>query len=274
MVLRVGATRLTSFLPDDTKKGCRRWLGTPSGTTSLRRPHLVATFAFVLVTASIIVVQLLARPSQAYPASLVPSQGAYLGAWVAPRGNESERDALRRVEMQIGRNFDIYHTYTKWNMPIPTGASLWAAQNGRIPMINWRAQRTNGSIVTWSSIANGQEDGWIGQRADAFRNFGFPVYLAIHHEPEDDSSAFGTPADYAAAFRHIVDVFRGHGVTNVAFVWNLMSWTFAPGFGQGPERVLPGGLLRRHRRRRRLQLGARSPGGRMDVVRPDLPERL
>ncbi len=210
------------------------------GTTSLRRPHLVATFAFVLVTASIIVVQLLARPSQAYPASLVPSQGAYLGAWVAPRGNESERDALRRVEMQIGRNFDIYHTYTKWNMPIPTGASLWAAQNGRIPMINWRAQRTNGSIVTWSSIANGQEDAWIGQRADAFRNFGWPVYLAIHHEPEDDSSAFGTPADYAAAFRHIVDVFRGHGVTNVAFVWNLMSWTFAPGSGKDPNAYYPG----------------------------------
>src|SRR5882672_3600517 len=200
--------------------------------TSPRRHHLMLAFAFVLVAASIMVVQVLVSPSQAYPASLIPSQGVYLGSWVAPRGNESEREALRRVELQIGRNFDIYHTYTKWNMPIPTGASLWAAQNGRIPMINWRAQRTDGSIIPWSSIANGDQDAWIGQRADAFRNFGYPVYLAFHHEPEDDPGAFGTPADYAAAFRHVVDVFNNHGVTNVAFVWNLMSWTFAPGSGK------------------------------------------
>ena len=101
-------------------------------------------------------------------------------------------------------------------------------------------QRTNGSIVTWSSIANGSQDAWIGQRADAFRNFGYPVYLAFHHEPEDDPGAFGTPADYAAAFRHVVDVFNSHGVTNVAFVWNLMSWTFAPGSGKDPNAYYPG----------------------------------
>ena len=194
----------------------------------------------MLVTASIIVIQLLASPSQAYPASLIPSQGAYLGSWVAPRGDESAREALRRVESQIGRSFDIYHSYTKWNMSIPTATDLWAAQNGRIPMINWRAERTSGSIVTWSSIANGEQDGWIGERADAFRNFGYPAYLAFQHEPEDDSGSFGTPADYAAAFRHVVDVFNDHGVTNVAFVWNLMSWTFAPGSGRDPAAYYPG----------------------------------
>ena len=212
---------------------------TPRATT-LRRPHLVAAIAFVLVTASIIVIQLLASPSQAFPASLIPSQGAYLGSWVAPRGDESAREALRRVESQIGRNFDIYHSYTKWNMTIPTATDLWAAQNGRIPMINWRSERTSGSIVTWSSIANGDQDGWIGERADAFRNFGYPAYLAFQHEPEDDSSSFGTPADFAAAFRHVVEVFNAHGVTNVAFVWNLMTWTFAPGSGRDPAAYYPG----------------------------------
>ena len=147
---------------------------------------------------------------------------------------------FERVESQIGRNFDIYHSYTNWNMAIPTATDRWAAENGRIPMINWRAQRTNGSIVTWSSIANGEEDGWIGERADAFRNFGFPVYLVFHHEPEDDPSAFGTPADYAAAFRHVVDVFNNHGVTNVAFVCNLMSWTVRAGIGIRRRCLLPG----------------------------------
>jgi Glycosyl hydrolase family 26 len=200
----------------------------------------MVAFAFVLVTASIIVVQLLATPSQAYPASLVPSQGAYLGSRVQPRGNESERQALERVEAQIGRHFDIFHTYTDWNMAIPTSTARWAAQSGRIPMINWRAQRTNGSIVSWSSIASGQEDGWIGERADAFRNFGFPVYLVFHHEPENDQSAFGSPADFAAAFRHVVDIFRSHGVTNVAFVFNLLAFSFAPGTGYDADAFYPG----------------------------------
>ena len=180
------------------------------------------------------------RPSQAFPSTLIPSQGAYLGSWVAPRGDESERAALQRVESQIGRKFDIYHTYTKWNMAIPSATSKWAAQNGRIPMINWSAQRTNGSIVSWSSIANGEQDAWIGERADAFRNFGYPVYLVFHHEPEDDQGAFGSAADYAAAFRHVVDVFRNHGVTNVAFVWNLMSWSFDPASGADLAAFYPG----------------------------------
>ena len=239
---------------------------------NLRRSRLAIASALVLASASIIVVQLRATPSQAFPSTLIPSQGAYLGSWVAPRGDESERAALQRVESQIGRKFDIYHTYTKWNMAIPSATS-WAAQNGRIPMINWSAQRTDGSIVSWSSIANGEQDAWIGERADAFRNFGFPVYLVFHHEPEDDQGAFGSAADYAAAFRHVVDVFSNHGVTNVAFVWNLMSWTFDPASGLiRPPSTL--GYLRRHRRRRWLQLGSRATGRRMDVLRSGLSTRV
>jgi hypothetical protein len=214
-------------------------LSTPRIPT-IRRAHLVVASAFVLFTASIIVIQLLIRPSQAYPPSLIPSQGAYLGSWVEPRGGESERAALQRVESHIGRKFDIYHTYTKWNMAIPSGMAMWAAQNGRFPMINWRAQRTSGSIISWSSIANGGEDAWIGERADAFKDFGYPVYLVFHHEPEDDLGAFGSPADYAAAFRHVVDVFNAHGVTNVAFVFNLVAFTFAPGAGYEADAFYPG----------------------------------
>jgi hypothetical protein len=207
---------------------------------NLRRSRLAGASAFVLIAASIIVVQLLATPSQAYPATLIPSQGAYLGSWVQPRGDESERTALQRVESQIGRKFDIYHTYAKWNMAIPSATSKWAAQNGRIPMINWSGQRTNGSVVSWSSIANGEQDAWIGECADAFRDFGYPVYLVFHHEPEDDQGAFGSPADYAAAFRHVVDMFNAHGVTNVAFVFNLVAFTFAPGAGLEADAFYPG----------------------------------
>ena len=56
-----------------------------------------------------------------------------------------------------------------------------------------------------ATIASGAEDAAIIARADAIKAFGYPMYLAFHHEPEDDLATFGTPADYAAAFRHIVE---------------------------------------------------------------------
>lgn len=134
--------------------------------------------------------------------------------------------AIARVESQIGRKFRIDHRYYRWDAPIPTSYDAWTSQEGRIPFLNWNARRRNGTVVTWSRIASGAEDSWIEARADAFETFGKPLYLSFHHEPEDDVTAFGSAADYAAAFRHVVDVFRARGVTNVTFVWTMMSWTF------------------------------------------------
>jgi hypothetical protein len=178
--------------------------------------------------------------SPTYPSSLRPSRGAYFGSWVAPRRGETQPEAIRRVERRIGRRFAIDHEYYRWDEPIPTAQQRWDARTGRIPFVNWFAGRTDGSVVAWGAIASGAEDAWIRQRADAFKAFGKPVYLTFHHEPENDLSVHGTPADYAAAFRHVVDVFRSRGVTNVAFVWTMMSWTFDPRSGRDPIAYYPG----------------------------------
>ena len=111
---------------------------------------------------------------------------------------------------------------------------------GTIPFLNWKAQRTNGAVVPWSTIASGAEDAAIAARADAVKAFGYPIYLTFHHEPEDDLATWGTPAEFAAAFSHIVTVFRSRGVTNVAFVWTMMSWTFEPRSGRDPNPYYPG----------------------------------
>ena len=134
----------------------------------------------------------------------------------------------------------IDHQYYRWNSNIPTAQQSWDVNNGRIPFVNWNAANTDGSVVRWSAIANGSQDAWIRARADAFKSFGSPIYLTFHHEPEDDLSRFGTAADYASAFRHVVTVFRSRGVTNVAFVWTMMAWTFDPRSGKDPNSYYPG----------------------------------
>ncbi len=172
--------------------------------------------------------------ARAYPGSLNPAQGAYFGSWVAARGGETSREAIRRVEEQIGRRFDIDHQYYTWGANIPTAQQRWDVETGRLPFVNWRAG------VRWSQIADGSQDAWLRQRADAFRDFGAPIYLTFHHEPEDDLGGYGSPGDFASAFRRIVTTFRDRGVGNVAFVWTMMSWSFDPRSGRPISDYYPG----------------------------------
>ena len=194
---------------------------------------------FFVVTSALHIGPFAKRPLR-YPAVLLPSSGAYFGAYAPPRKTEDPMGGIRRLESQIGRQLAIDHEYYLWNEPIPTPRQTWDASSGRLPFIDWNARNTDGSAVPWSQIANGSQDAWIIQRANAFKAFGSPIYLAFHHEPEDDLATWGTPADYAAAFRHVVDVFRSQGVSNVAFVWDMMNWTFDPRSGRDPNAYYPG----------------------------------
>ena len=169
------------------------------------------------------------------PAVLTPASGSFLGTFSKPRGSESKQEAIQRVEASIGRRFAIDHQYYDWNAQIPTSYETWTVGQGRIPFLNWKP---SGS---WSSIANGSQDAWIGQRADAFEAFGAPVYLTVHHEPEDDTAQYGSKADFVAAFRHIVEVFRARGASNVAFVWTMMAWSFDSRSGEVIGDWYPGG---------------------------------
>lgn len=198
------------------------------------------TGAIMLVLLSSILVGSLSTTASAYPSKLLPSSGVYFGARVAPVGNETIKDAITRVESKIGRKFAIDHQYYQWDAKLPTAHQRWDVDTGRIPFVNWSAGKGGGSYVKWNAIANGSQDSWIKERADAFKAFASPIYLTFHHEPENDLSRFGTPSDFAAAFRHIVSVFRNRGVTNVAFVWTMMAWSFNPKSGRDPMSYYPG----------------------------------
>ena len=75
-------------------------------------------------------------------------------------------------------------------------------------------------------IAGGTHDAYIAQWAAKLRDFGRPVYLRPMHEmngswyPWAGGVNANTPERYIAAWRRIVDLFRGHGASNVRFVWS------------------------------------------------------
>jgi beta-mannanase len=66
--------------------------------------------------------------------------------------------------------------------------------------------------------------------ADALKVRGSKVFMAFHHEPEAiGSTRFGTAADFKAAFRRVVTIFRSRGAKNVIFTWQATDWAFRVG---------------------------------------------
>ena len=100
--------------------------GGPTWIYSARtiREHKVSFSIVGLALILMVVATLLPKGSAAAatsgpPAVLIPSNGAYLGAYVFPRGAETRQESLVRVESQIGRQFGIDHEYYKWDSPFP-----------------------------------------------------------------------------------------------------------------------------------------------------------
>ena len=154
-------------------------------------------------------------------ALMVPNGGALWGT--------SRFD--RAWEAQMGRRFDIVHFYHQWTQNFPTAEERSLAAEGRILLLNWKMPR-------WATVANGSQDAQIAATAGRLKALGSKVFLAPHHEPENDIPQFGQPADYARAFRRVVEGFRRAGADNVLFVWNMMG--FVGGHGDIYPTLYPG----------------------------------
>jgi hypothetical protein len=114
----------------------------------------------------------------------------------------------------------------------------WVHANGSVPLVTW----TPGSITSDSvlkAVISGSRDDCIGAVADQLKSYGFRIMLRPFHEFDwyqyhkradgtyDYSTNGGASVDpvlggqaVATAFRHVVDVFKAHGATNVGFIWN------------------------------------------------------
>ncbi|MDP8910951.1 MAG: Ig-like domain-containing protein [Actinomycetota bacterium] len=172
---------------------------------------------------------------------LVPSAGAFFGVYSGPpRAGRTWGQEMPYLERLIGRKYDLDRWYYFWDEAFPTWHEKDAVAAGRIPIISWTADlKSNRTPLKFSAIANGSYDAAIRARADALKAFGHKVMLIFHHEPEDDLNRNGTGAEYRAAWRRVVTLFRERGATNVVWVWNIMAWTFNPS-GPVPEDYYPG----------------------------------
>jgi hypothetical protein len=105
---------------------------------------------------------------------------------------------------------------------------------GYRPVLTWEPKfRGYGNLdpvqPRLSNILSGQYDGYFNSFAESMKRFTDTIIIRLMHEFEGDWYSWGItnnnqdPAQYVAAYRHIVDIFRAKGVTKVKWMWCVNS---------------------------------------------------
>ncbi len=117
----------------------------------------------------------------------------------------------------------------------PTYWLQLAMQKGLIPVVTWEPWQRDFKNPTavqsgflLSRIAAGDHDEYIRSWAEAAHEVGVPFILRYAHEQSTEPFTRpwypwqGEPEHFKSSFRHIVDIFREEGATNVQFLWSAM----------------------------------------------------
>lgn len=198
-------------------------------------------------------------PTQSLPSTTAPGvlpaqgTGALFGYYQAGGADP------RPMESKIGRKFDLIHHFKDFdatNNMWPTSAMLSQGAEGRTIHVGWEMVSYDGSYdsalqpapgassvdrsgvsqKTWTyrQVTSGSLDRYLDAVAAKVKSTPYKFIVDIDPETDDRPdiggtakirAAAGTRAEYAAAYRHIVDRFRARGVTNVTWAWTVSGWT-------------------------------------------------
>ncbi len=142
----------------------------------------------------------------------------YLGVYQpdAP-GSYAELNQFARA---IGRQPNLVSYYSQWGEPFQTSFAATAAKHGATTLV-----QIDPKNVSLQSIANRRYDRYISSYAAAVKAFGGQVVLSFGHEMNGSWYSWAyhnTPAaEFVAAWRHIVTVFRAAGAKNVTWLWTV-----------------------------------------------------
>jgi hypothetical protein len=207
------------------------------GSTAHRRLLLPAACIGAL---AVIAVALASADRSAFAASRVE-----FGASAPQRDGESPREAVERIESQIGRPLAIVRVFKRWDMQFPTDVDSWLAASGHRLFLSISAQRSNGQFVPWGWIANAEPGSGLYNTmvrwAKSIKEFGAPVSFSFDPEPETGpASTMGSPAEFVDAWRKMHDIFADVGAMNATWVIVTTAYTYSRTDGRGISAWYPG----------------------------------
>jgi beta-mannanase len=186
-----------------------------------------------------------ALPAAGPPPPAAAATPLALGIYDAGHATGStEAGRLAQLETALGHRLAIVQTFSSWEssdgsaVPFPSDFATAVRAAGATPMITWQPQRQPGSWLApgqtdvdqpafdLAALASGRYDAYVTSWADAAKAFGGVVFVRLMHEMNGDWYPWGQgvngntgPAQYVAAWRHVVGIFQAQGATNVRFVW-------------------------------------------------------
>ena len=180
-------------------------------------------------------------------ASLPPSAASYLGVYEA--GAPPGYAPIAGFAKAAGKQPNLVGYYSGWAEPFARSFAEQVRAHGGIPFV-----QIDPTLASVSKIAAGAYDLYLRQYADSVRSFRHAVVIGFGHEMNTTRYSWGyghvRPSVFVAAWRHIVNVFRGQGADNVTWLWTVNQ--DAP--GTGPVAGLVAGSELRHLGRHRWLL--------------------
>jgi mannan endo-1,4-beta-mannosidase len=153
-----------------------------------------------------------ARPSKGH------SSIRYIGVIAA--GVPGSYTPVAQFRAATGAKVNLAGYYSGWGEGFQSAFAATAWDHGADTLVD--VDPPHGQTAM-GAVADGQDDGYIRQFAEAIRAIRHPVVLDFGHEMNGDWSGFGypsvRPATFVAAYRHVYGVFQQVGAEDVTWVW-------------------------------------------------------
>lgn len=134
---------------------------------------------------------------------------------------------VSRYGREVGRPPRIVMTYKNWSsLPFSSEEFEAIGRRGAVPMITWEPWTSAERPFPLRAIAAGKYDRYLRRAAGSAANWGKPFMVRFAQEMNGNWFPWGrgvdgnTARDYRKAWKHIVDLFRAQGATNVIWVWS------------------------------------------------------
>ncbi len=141
-----------------------------------------------------------------------------------------------------GRVLVAVRQYRLWDEQLFGPDQIWMRDTFHTLFLSIKPVRTNGTVVPYATIASATPGTPVYQDmlniAAQLKTYGARIFLTFDHEPET-TSANGTPAEFAAAFRRFVTVMRSQSV-NAMFVPIFTGYGFSRPDSSNVNNYYPG----------------------------------
>ena len=149
---------------------------------------------------------------------LQPGKGVPIGLYEA--GFPGTTTAAAAFTSVTGVQPRMLTYYSGWGQAFATSFANQAHASGAVPVV-----KLEPLDIPLGSMIAGQYDGYLRQFARDVRAYRYPVIMSFAHEMNGTWYSWGythsTPADYIAAWRHVVTVFRSIGAANAKWLWTV-----------------------------------------------------